>query len=398
MTYSPKLSEFTIPLNEEGDLRADIEQETLRVFNERSVFGAYSAIAGIALALGVIWAASGWLLAFIWTLGMLLVELGILFVGVRCREAVDGRGDPMRWKTAQLVLTGVTGVSWGMLPWFVGAGQDFYMYLGSIMLFVGVSGVGMVAMSAYMLSTSLFFGGIYLVPMVHVLLHPSELGPFLIAGLLMILVVQITYSRELRALVRRDIEQSVRNAALVSRLEDLVIHDQLTGAYSRSYLMQQMEQQVARRRRHGDSACVIMIDLDHFKAVNDSYGHPTGDRVLVHAVQQILQQLRDGDVLSRVGGEEFMVLLPSTNPSDAVQIAERLRRVLAEAWVSEGPARIHMPASLGVAELQSTESHSEWFRRADQALYDAKAQGRNRVVVAPATAPTHSKGPVTANP
>jgi diguanylate cyclase len=182
--------------------------------------------------------------------------------------------------------------------------------------------------------------------------------------------------------VRRDIEQSVRNAALVRQLEDLVIHDQLTGAYSRSYLFQQMEQQVAQRRRHGDNACVIMLDLDHFKQVNDRYGHPAGDRVLVHAVQQVNQQLREGDVLARVGGEEFMVLLPGTGQSDAVQIAERLRRVMAEAWVAEGESRIHMPASFGVAELRSTESQSEWFRRADHALYQAKDQGRNRVVVA----------------
>ena len=335
MSYVPDLSEFTVPLNEEGDLRADIEQETLRVFNDRSIFGAYSAFAGIALGLSVIWAASGWPLAAVWSAGILLVELGILFVGKRCRDALNGHGDLARWKNAQLSLTGITGVAWGTLPWFVGAGEDFYMYLGSIMLLVGVSGVGMVAMSAYMLSTSLFFCGIYLVPVLHVLLHPNELDAFLVAGLLIVLVVQITYSRELRALVRRDIEQSVRNAALVRRLEDLVIHDQLTGAYSRSYLLKQMEQQVAYRRRHGDSACVIMIDLDHFKAVNDSYGHPAGDRVLVHAVQQVLQQLREGDVLARVGGEEFMVLLPGTSLPDAVQIAE----LLANARTAQGAAQ-----------------------------------------------------------
>ena len=373
---------LALPQLDEHGMRQSIERETLRVFNERSIFGAYSAFAGIVLGLGVAWSAAGWGPAALWALFLLLVEIGILFVGMRCRAALQAGEDARNWKYAQLALTGITGVAWGTLPWFVGSGNDFYLYLGSIMMLVGVSGVGMVAMSAYMLSTSMFFCGIYLVPMLHVLIHPNELGPFLVAGLLVTLVVQITYSRELRALVRRDIEQSVRNAALVQQLEDLVIHDQLTGAYSRNYLFQQMEQQVARRRRHGDNACVVMLDLDHFKQVNDSYGHPAGDRVLMHVVQQVSQQLREGDVLARVGGEEFMVLLPGTSLADAVPIAERLRTVMAGAWISEGESRIHMPASFGVAELRSTESQADWFRRADHALYRAKAQGRNQVVVA----------------
>jgi GGDEF domain-containing protein len=147
----------------------------------------------------------------------------------------------------------------------------------------------------------------------------------------------------------RDVEQSARNAALVERLNELVIHDPLTGAYSRRYTFEQMEQLVSIRQRHGTSASAIMFDLDHFKVINDTYGHPTGDRALREAVRPL---------------------------------AERLRQTLTGASIADGTHTINLPASFGIAELQAAESQAEWFRRVDGALYQAKKQGRNQVVAA----------------
>jgi diguanylate cyclase (GGDEF)-like protein len=196
------------------------------------------------------------------------------------------------------------------------------------------------------------------------------------------LVVQLWYTRELGKIVVREATHSARNRALVLRLHDLVTHDQLTGAFSRRYILEQLERQLAFRQRHSTAASLVMFDLDHFKRVNDNFGHPVGDKVLKEAVAAVAAQLRDGDVLARIGGEEFLVLLPMTDIHAALQLAERLRHTLANTCVIEGSDVIHMPASFGVAELREAEAASHWFKRVDDALYQAKAAGRNTVSAA----------------
>ena len=120
-----------------------------------------------------------------------------------------------------------------------------------------------------------------------------------------------------------------------------------------------------------------MFDLDHFKAINDTYGHPAGDRALREVVRAVHTQLRDGDMLARVGGEEFLVLLPMTGIQPAHALAERLRQTLESTNIVEGSKKVFLPASFGVAELLANENFSEWLRRVDAALYQAKDQGRN---------------------
>jgi diguanylate cyclase (GGDEF)-like protein len=237
-------------------------------------------------------------------------------------------------------------------------------------------------MSSYATATVLFFGGIYLTPLMHAVPYVSADATIIEVGLVVGLLVQLGYARELGRITTRDVEQSARNAALVERLNELVIHDPLTGAYSRRYTFEQMEQLVSIRQRHGSSASAIMFDLDHFKVINDTYGHPTGDRALCEAVRAVGAQLRDGDLLGRIGGEEFLVLLPKTDMAAARPLAERLRQTLAGASIADGTQTIKLPASFGIAELQAAESQEEWFRRVDGALYQAKNQGRNTVVAA----------------
>lgn len=266
--------------------------------------------------------------------------------------------------------------------WFVWTEGDIRSYLATLTILMGVAGVSMVTMSSYATASVLFFGGLYLTPLLHASLHPSPEATFIQVGLLLGLLVQIGYTRELGRVVLRDVEQSARNAALVDRLNELVIHDPLTGAGSRRYTFEQMEQLVSIRQRYGTSASAIMFDLDHFKVINDTYGHPTGDRALQETVRAVGTQLRDGELLGRIGGEEFLVLLPSTDMAAAQPMAERLRQTLAATSIVDGTHTIALPASFGIAELQAAESQAEWFRRVDGALYQAKKQGRNQVIAA----------------
>lgn len=378
-TEAPLEHEFN-----EVAIASAVETERLRVFNERSIVGAVSAPAGIVLLTWVLWVAAGWRPAITWAVLMGAVELTIGLVALRCRRALNDGAAAVAdvCKTAHFVLAGLAGVAWGSAAWFVWTEVNTSLYLATVTVVVGVAGIAMMTMASYRAATLLFFCGIYLTPLLHVVLHGGPVAQFLEAGLLIGLAVQLGYARELGRVVLRDAEQHARNAALLARLSELVTHDQLTGAYSRRHTFDQLEQLVATRQRHGTRASIVMFDLDHFKVVNDTYGHPTGDRALLEAVRAVKAALRNGEMLGRIGGEEFLVLLPMTDADAAFQLAERLRQTLAETSIADGTDTIFLPASFGVAELLAAESHAEWFRRVDGALYQAKAQGRNRVVVA----------------
>ena len=367
---------------DEAALARAVQTGRLRVFNERSIIGAISALAGIALLAWVLWASAGPASAMSWSALACMVEAGILWVGLNCRRALAGQGRPEFWMRMHFVVAAMAGVAWGSAVWFVWAEGENRSYLATLTILMGVAGVSMVTMSSYATASLLFFGGLFLTPLLHTVLHTSPEGIFIQVGLLVGLMVQLGYTRELGRVLLRDVEQSARNAALVDRLNELVIHDPLTGACSRRHTFEQMEQLVSIRQRHGTSASVIMFDLDHFKVINDTYGHPTGDRALREAVRAVGAQLRDGDLLGRIGGEEFLVLLPTTDMAAAQPLAERLRQTLAGTSIADGTHTINLPASFGIAELQAAESQSEWFRRVDGALYQAKQKGRNAVVAA----------------
>jgi diguanylate cyclase (GGDEF)-like protein len=138
--------------------------------------------------------------------------------------------------------------------------------------------------------------------------------------------------------------------------------------------------------RHGQSACVLMLDLDRFKAINDVHGHAVGDSVLVAVANAIQTQLRGADVLARWGGEEFIVLLPSTSPIDALGVAERVRAALPALTQPHWPADVRTSTSIGLTAWASGQDIDHAIRQADTALYRAKAEGRNRVCQAPPVA------------
>ncbi len=366
----------------EGAIALAVSSERLRVFNERAMTGALSAFAGIALLSWVLWVSAGLTPALTWALLITAGEAAIFLVGMRCRKALESHGDSQACKNTHFVLAGLCGMVWGSAVWFVWREGDVLSYLATMTILVGVAGVSMVTMSSYAKAALLFFAGMYLVPLLHVVQFAGPLTNIMVVGLVAGLAVQLAYTRSLGLVVLRDAEHHARNAALVERLNDLVIHDQLTGAYSRRHTLEQMETLVSTRLRHGTSASLIMFDLDHFKAINDTYGHPAGDRALREAVRAVGAQLRDGDLLGRVGGEEFLVLLPMTEMAAALQLAERLRQTLATTSIADGANTVLLPASFAVAELKPAENHAEWFRRVDGALYQAKQQGRNTVVAA----------------
>lgn len=164
------------------------------------------------------------------------------------------------------------------------------------------------------------------------------------------------------------------------------LSDALTGLYNRRYLEQRLPAEVARAVRHGERLSCVFVDADHFKQINDTFGHETGDRVLAELARRIRSRLRASDLAIRYGGEEFLVILPETGADDACRLAERIRAHIADTRISlPSGEEIAVSASLGVKELardpeQSVEQLSRsLIHDADDALYRAKSAGRNCV-------------------
>ena len=170
-----------------------------------------------------------------------------------------------------------------------------------------------------------------------------------------------------------------QNTALVARLTDLAVRDPLTGVLNRAAFEDQLRREVALSARHGRPYALAVLDLDHFKQVNDRFGHAAGDRALRRVCALVSETIRESDVFARVGGEEFALLMSDTDPSGAERTAEKLRtRIELEARAETMPLTI----SIGLAVGRGTDA-DDVLLAADRALYEAKRRGRNRVVRAP---------------
>jgi diguanylate cyclase (GGDEF)-like protein len=186
-----------------------------------------------------------------------------------------------------------------------------------------------------------------------------------------------------------ELRARVRAAIRTKELQDLLIEhahiDPLTGLPNRRALMDRLRMEWARMQRHGGDLSFIMADIDHFKRVNDTYGHSTGDKALQEVARTIARQCRESDLPARCGGEEFAIVVPNEGLSGAVHLAERCRQAIEKINLPARGEPIRPTASLGVADADGVPSAELLVDRADQALYQAKAAGRNRVAAWPKT-------------
>jgi len=182
------------------------------------------------------------------------------------------------------------------------------------------------------------------------------------------------------ASIERDLSQYKK---MERQLANMALFDSLTGSLSRAAFMQYAEKEFTRAKRYHRPLSVVMIDIDFFKQVNDQYGHAAGDNVLQIFVEAVEEEIRSTDVLGRVGGEEFALILPDTPLHSASHLAERVRERIARYPYLAGQELIDVTASLGVALLSDKDDHFKvMLHRADNALYEAKHDGRNRVRLA----------------
>ena len=191
------------------------------------------------------------------------------------------------------------------------------------------------------------------------------------------------------ALVEKNRELDRANKELARRREELLAlsrTDALTGLFNRRYFEERLNEEFARSRRYGSPLSLVMLDIDHFKRINDTFGHPFGDQVLKSVALTARARLREVDLIARYGGEELIAILPETGPEDALKVCERVREAIASLGLEhpgpDGTAQpVRLTASLGVATVPAADlsSAEALLRAADVSLYAAKGAGRNRV-------------------
>lgn len=189
--------------------------------------------------------------------------------------------------------------------------------------------------------------------------------------------------QQLLATVGTSLSLSLRNADTYQHIQELALRDPLTGVLNRRALDAPLAREFKAGLRYGTSACLMLLDLDYFKTVNDRLGHTAGDQVLKDLAKLMTDTVREIDIVSRYGGEEFAVVLPHTSLDQAHALAERMRSLIERQAFSleDGMVRTTVSIGLAAAPHPAIASTSDWIEAADSALYEAKAQGRNRVVV-----------------
>ncbi|EIM04107.1 diguanylate cyclase [Rhodanobacter denitrificans] len=216
--------------------------------------------------------------------------------------------------------------------------------------------------------------------------YETTLSRVVAALLLAALIATLVHLRTLylgrqAAQLQRQVDERTRDLLVANRrLDELASTDGLTGVYNRRRFLELAR--LERERAQAGPSCIALFDLDRFKLINDTHGHLAGDAVIRGAIEVIRQHCRQGDLVGRYGGEEFVLCLPDTPLSLAREIAERICAALAATTVNHDGRPIPVTASIGIAALRPGESIEQWLSRADKALYEAKRAGRNRCAVA----------------
>lgn len=205
--------------------------------------------------------------------------------------------------------------------------------------------------SAALLGAALFFGVFFIFPLIR---------------------IQIKEERKLRAM-------TVSLSARSQTLEQAALTDGLTGMQNRRYFDDALKEYLEEFRRVGKPVGLMVLDLDHFKSINDTHGHNVGDEVLRAVADCLKDMTRYHDVVARLGGEEFAIVAPNMDIDMLMRFAERIRKALAGMVVVSGKVRLKVTASVGLAVWDGMESADDFYRRADTQLYEAKNKGRNRV-------------------
>ncbi len=272
----------------------------------------------------------------------------------------------------------ISFLAWGYL--IGGPGAPVALMLLFIILMFGM----FTATSGQLVRSSIFAGVVFAAVFLFTATRPSA-APIVVQmqmvyfGVMVIMLVSVCLLvNEMASLRARLTERKTDLTAALAQIKELAIRDELTGLFNRRHMVSVLNAEGQRTDRSQGRFCLCLIDVDHFKTINDQWGHGTGDEVLRSLANVVAAGLRETDVVARWGGEEFLVLFTETDCEDATVVIERIRLMLASTVVSSTVPELRVTFSAGLTTYQVDESIVATIERADQALYQAKATGRNR--------------------
>ena len=325
---------------------------------------------------------------FAWFVYMLIIDT-LIFMHVNTYDTNRvSDAESKNYKHRQILLHFFAGLVWS-LAGFVLINDSTPMML--VYLFFTISGIlismavsimspSMLGLSAYTLSAASF-------TVYYTWQHFDKLHLFFFGAIaLIITVMQIGYEahKQYKRYIKVLMLNSFMNNKLNANNQLLNQHanvDELTGLNNRRFILEDYYSKVSSAKRYQLPLSILLIDIDYFKKVNDQFGHPTGDEVLMSVAVDLANGLRESDLIGRYGGEEFLALLPMADLDEAQIIAERLRSQVANSPVIQEKYGFSVTVSIGLAELSLNETELELIARVDKALYAAKNNGRNRIEV-----------------
>lgn len=193
-------------------------------------------------------------------------------------------------------------------------------------------------------------------------------------------IMSLTVNLLIAKIMKRKMEKIIHHS--FEKVENQLYFDELTSVYNRTAGISRLIEEIARIKRNSQHLSIAMLDIDNFKSINDTYGHLVGDRVLNYVAMQIKNFLRASDVVSRYGGEEFLIILPETDEINAFMALERVRENIAKKPLRIGNEKLYVTVSIGVTEVDADDDSTEAIHRADIALLQAKRTGKNKIELA----------------
>lgn len=330
---------------------------------------------GVLLAIGLMGHVAEHKLV-IWVAILLLISIARL-VNLRAWQKSQNPHHP-HWVSYFYLGAAASGLSWGLAGfWLFPADSNGQM----LMTFAlgGIAAGGMSTLGVLPRAYAIFLLSSVLPFTLRLFMQPG--ANYTLMGLMSIVFIAFLFTASRRASSVYIESQRLRfeNEDITEKMHALAttaITDPLTGAYNRNMLNVTLPSEMERARRHNAPLAIILLDIDHFKRVNDTHGHQVGDRTLVWLTQRIRSQLREADLLFRWGGEEFMVVTPNTDLAAACLVADRMRREIEQSPLE--PAGT-ITCSLGCSQFCTDDTTDTFIQRADRALYAAKDNGRNCV-------------------
>ena len=394
--------------NDSGVLQADgradarLPATLLLRAAQRQGTAATSTLLGVALVAYAHWDGPGWVIVP-WFVLARLAALAWSHLLSRRILRLQSRGEPFMHLEWQFVLAmGAGGAAWGFIGWMVPdlnlanwMARDVF----SAIILVFISCMMLITLSHHGRALQAHVCAQWAFASLYMWLTPGPLAKSLLifVGILGLVAVLLLYGRLLQRQTRAGVLAELRNEDLTERLQQAnrqleraleqavtaANHDPLTGLLNRRALHARVEQLSAARRRHGGACSVLLLDVDHFKRVNDGHGHAAGDEVLRALAATLSRALREVDVIARWGGEEFLVVMPDCDIQAALARAEQVRDSVTRLAVAALPAGYALSISIGAADWPIGTELNTVVSRADAALYRAKEAGRNRVELAP---------------